>query len=55
MDLASSVENNGVSDLILKLCNHLARNDSGMNVPPNILKLAFIIKYVYLFLLAYFL
>lgn len=30
MELASSVENNGVSDLILKLCNHLARNDQGM-------------------------
>lgn len=30
MDLASSVENNGVADLILKLCNHLAKNDQGM-------------------------
>lgn len=29
MELASSIENNSVSDLILKLCNHLARNDPG--------------------------
>lgn len=30
MDLASSVENNGISELILKLCNHLAKNDQGV-------------------------
>lgn len=29
MELANSIENNSVSDLILKLCNHLARNDPG--------------------------
>lgn len=37
MDPADSVESSGVSDLILKLCNHLSKNDQGMwikNQPP---------------------
>lgn len=45
MDVASSVENNGVSDLILKLCNHMAKNDEGMKLLKQFLQ---ILKFHYI-------